>query len=192
MPRPPSTTSWPRRFSSSAVSLQLALDLGVDAPAARRLGGPEHAQLAGALADLVEIGAGLGGSLERIVGLGIAGGVEHGGAVAHGAADDVVDGEAHGAVADLADRGAVAGDLHPDQAAVGGGDADRAQAVAGVGHGYHAGGRGAGRAAAGAAAEMWSGFHGLRQAPSRSELVTPGMPNSGVLVLPTRTTPAAR
>ena len=40
--------------------------------------------------------------------------------------------------------------------------------------------------------EMWSGFQGLRQAPSRSELVTPGMPNSGVLVLPTSTTPAAR
>ena len=40
--------------------------------------------------------------------------------------------------------------------------------------------------------EMWSGFQGLRQAPSWSELVTPGMPNSGVLLLPTRTTPASR
>ena len=40
--------------------------------------------------------------------------------------------------------------------------------------------------------EMWSGFQGLRQAPSWSELVTPGMPNSGVLDLPSRTTPAAR
>nr|WP_257818613.1 hypothetical protein [Phenylobacterium sp. J367] len=39
---------------------------------------------------------------------------------------------------------------------------------------------------------IWSGFQGLRQEPSRSELVTPGMPNSGVLVLPSRITPAAR
>ncbi len=40
--------------------------------------------------------------------------------------------------------------------------------------------------------EMWSGFQGLPEGPSRSELVTPGIPNSGVLVLPTRMTPAAR
>ena len=40
--------------------------------------------------------------------------------------------------------------------------------------------------------EMCSGFHGLPLGPRRSELVTPGMPNSGVLVLPSSTTPAAR
>ena len=40
--------------------------------------------------------------------------------------------------------------------------------------------------------EMWSVFHGLRQGPSSAEVVTPGMPNSGVLVLPANTTPEAR
>ena len=40
--------------------------------------------------------------------------------------------------------------------------------------------------------EMCSGFQGLPQGPSRSDWVTPGMPNSGVLVLPSSTTPLFR
>jgi hypothetical protein len=40
--------------------------------------------------------------------------------------------------------------------------------------------------------EMCSGFQGLRHGPSRADVVTPGMPNSGVLVLPANTIPAAR
>ena len=40
--------------------------------------------------------------------------------------------------------------------------------------------------------EMCSGFHGLRQGPSRADSVVPVMPYSGVLVLPSNTTPLSR
>ncbi len=39
---------------------------------------------------------------------------------------------------------------------------------------------------------MWSAFHGLRQGPSSADSVVPVMPYSGVLVLPSRTTPLSR
>src|SRR5690242_3979362 len=38
----------------------------------------------------------------------------------------------------------------------------------------------------------WAGFHGLRQGPYASGSVVTVVPNSGVLVRPTTTTPAAR
>ena len=39
---------------------------------------------------------------------------------------------------------------------------------------------------------MWPGFQGLRQGPSSALSVVPVMPYSGVLVLPSGTTPLAR
>src|SRR5215467_8980993 len=39
---------------------------------------------------------------------------------------------------------------------------------------------------------IWAGFHGLRHGPRCADSVVPVMPNSGVFVLPSSTSPVAR
>ena len=82
--------------------------------------------------------------------------------------------------------------LEADEVRPGGGDADRAGAVGAHRAGHEAGGDRGGRAARGAARACGRAYHGLRVAPKAGPSVNGHWPNSGELVLPTMTAPAAR
>ncbi len=125
-----------------------AVGVAVDLAAGRR-GHQPDAQPPGLDVELLAVGALARGCEVWVAGHGRAGRVEDRGAVAHAAAEHVLDRETGEDVPELrAERDAPARGLQPDQAAVAGGDADRAAAVVGVRDGDHARGyRGRGAAA---------------------------------------------
>ncbi len=116
------------------------------------LGGEGDAKRSGVGAHLLEEGSLGGRGPVGVAEVGPGGGVQEGGAIAHGAGEGVLADEACEHVPVVGAQGiAGAGGLEAEQAAAGGGDADGAAAVAAVGHGDDAGGHGGGGAAAGAA-----------------------------------------
>ena len=147
-----SSTMWPRLAHSLAAPAHGLLAFGVEFRAAVVLQHHGDLELLRRTLQLLDEGP-----LGRRCGVGVAGlgagsAIEHEGAVAHAAADDVADGEPAPALAGVGRHGdARPRRLEAEEAALGRGDADRAAAVGRMRHGEDAGDHGCRRAARGAA-----------------------------------------
>ena len=150
---------------------------------------PQHA---GVGADLLGQRAGEGGGGVGVAGGGPGDGVEQAGGVADRAGDDAVDGGAGPRLAEVgAEGGARPGGLEPDQAH----SLDGMRIEPPPSEAWAAGTINDATAAALPPDEPpveCSGFHGLRLGPWARGSVVMVVPNSGVLVRPTTTSPASR